>query len=66
MSMRPVVSREGALAAGTESRAEQVGACDLVVFQRAEKVLLDDVRLTLFDALEPVGEMQTIADLVEF
>ena len=36
---------------------------DLAVLDRAVQLLLDDVRLTFFDAIEPVRDVNSVSDL---
>jgi len=52
------------LFARTKSGAKQISAFDEAAGERAEEVVLDDVRVVVFHALEPVRDMQAIADLL--
>ena len=47
----------------SEAGAEQVGVRDLAVLDLAVQLLLDDVGLSFFDALEPVRDVNSVADL---
>ena len=47
-----------------ESRAEQVGTFDLAVFDRAKEVMLDQVRLTVLDAGQLVGDVEAVSYLM--
>ena len=44
--------------------AEEIGAFDDVTGDRAIELVLDDVRTTVSHALESVGEVETVADLL--
>ena len=47
-----------------EAGAEKIGAFDQAVADGAVEMLLDDIRLTFFDALEAVRYVNAVADLV--
>jgi hypothetical protein len=48
----------------SETRAEQVGAFDLAVLDRAKEVMLDQERLTILDAGQLVGDVEAVSDLM--
>ena len=50
--------------ARSKAGAEQMRAVDDAVGKHAEEVLLDDVGLVVFDAFEPVRDVEPVADFL--
>ena len=52
------------LGRAAKSGTEQIGTFDDAAGEHAEQVLLDNVRLAVFHAFEPVCDMEAVADLL--
>jgi hypothetical protein len=66
VSPRPAATRQACLLSDVrpETGTEQIGAFDDASGNRAKKLVLDDVGVTVFHALESVGEVEAVTDFL--